>query len=863
MTTFIFQNYISMKTQLLKLTFLVVFGLISLGSFAKGTIKGTVVDAESNEALVGVAVAIQGTTTGIPTNLDGTFSLEVPSGKNTVIFSYLGYIAVNKEINVTDGQTLDMGTIKMESNVVGLEEVLVTSSFAKDRKTPVSMSTIKPMQIEEKLGSQEFPEILKTTPSIYATKDNGGYGDSRITLRGFDTYNVGVLINGIPVNGMEDAKVYWSNWASLADVTQTIQVQRGLGASKLGLSSVGGTINIITRSTDAQKGGSVYSGIGNDGYRKSAFSVSTGMMDNGWAITLFGVHTFGDGYVDGTNFDAYNYFGNVSKRINDHHMISFTVFGAPQTHNQRGNRHTIEWYRNQRDGVKASSDYGIYQGKQYGGGYGYNYYHKPQASLNYYWNINENTLWSNVLYASIGQGGGRRVSGPESKWLSVNYNTGEDDPAIKRTAAGLLDFEAVAQANRESLEGSQAIIAASVNHHNWYGLLSTLTTKWLGLDWTAGFDGRYYYGKHYYEVMDLLGGNFLIDNSDINRAADAKLKVGDHFNYANDGEVQWGGLFLQAEYTRDALSGFLSVAASEKRYRRIDFFQYTPENQKSDWVNFTPWNVKAGANYNVTEKHNFYVNAGYIKREPIFNNVFLNYTNEVNKDVKYETVITAEAGYGYRSKRLNAKIDYYWTNWLDKALVKNLQGTYANIPGINALHQGLEAEVTYKPINKVTLRGMLSLGNWIWQKDVNFTLYDDQQQVIDTYKAYIKDVHVGNSAQSTASLSANVELLPGLKMGVDYLYLAKNFADYNPVNRTNPEDAVDAWQMPNVGLVDMNLKYDFKIAGLKSNLYAKVNNLLNTEYVADATDGSAHDQYTSLVYYGFGTTWSTGLRIEF
>ncbi|HKJ42480.1 MAG TPA: TonB-dependent receptor, partial [Sunxiuqinia sp.] len=438
-----------------------------------------------------------------------------------------------------------------------------------------------------------------------------------------------------------------------------------------------------------------------------------------------------------------------------------------------------------------------------------------------------------------------------------------DYAETKRTPDGLLDFAAVARANEASLEGSQAIISASVNNHDWYGLLSTLTTKWKGIDWTAGFDGRYYRGKHYYEIKDLLGGDFFMDNKNLNRADDTKLQVGDKINFHNDGVVRWAGLFLQGEYKNDITSGFLSVAASQKSYQRIDYFQYTPGNQKTDWQNFLPWNVKAGVNYNVTEKHNFYINAGYIKREPTFSNVFLNYTNEINSDVKYETVMTAEAGYGFKSKRLKAKIDYYWTNWLDKALVKNLQGVYANIPGINALHQGLEAEVTYKPINKVTFRGMLSLGDWIWQDDVNFTLYNDQHEIIDTYQAYIKGVHVGNSAQSTASVTANVEVLPGLRIGVDYLYLAKNYADFDPTNRTTASENVDSWQMPNVGMVDMNMKYAFKIAGMNANLYGNVNNLLNTEYVSDATDGIYHDQYSSLVYYGFGMTWSTGLKIEF
>ena len=99
-----------------------------------------------------------------------------------------------------------------------IEEVVLTgvADIAKDRKTPVAVSTIKEAQIVERLGNQEFPEILKSTPSIYSAKGGGGFGDGRLNIRGFDTNNTAVMINGVPVNDMEGGTVYWSNWAGLS-----------------------------------------------------------------------------------------------------------------------------------------------------------------------------------------------------------------------------------------------------------------------------------------------------------------------------------------------------------------------------------------------------------------------------------------------------------------------------------------------------------------------------------------------------------------------------------------------------------------------------------------------------------------------
>lgn len=329
---------------------------------AQGTVKGKVVDAENNEPLIGATVSVSGTTLGTVTDIDGNFVLKLTSSKATLVFKYLGYNEITHQVKGSN--TIDLGEVKMSPDAIGLGEVSVIASIIKsDRQTPIPISNVKLAKIEEKIGNLEFPELLKSVPSVYVTRESGGYGDSRINMRGFDSSNLGVLINGVPINGMENGKVYWSNWSGLSDVSQFIQVQRGLGASALGISSVGGTMNMVTKSTEAQKGGSAYFGIGNDGFRKYSVSFSTGLMDNGWAITFMGALNTGDGYVKGTNYEGWTYFGNISKVINDHHKLSLTAFGAPQWHNQRSTMHYIEDYKNSPDGGRFNNGYGYINGE--------------------------------------------------------------------------------------------------------------------------------------------------------------------------------------------------------------------------------------------------------------------------------------------------------------------------------------------------------------------------------------------------------------------------------------------------------------------------------------------------------------------
>ncbi len=830
---------------------------------AQAVITGKITETETGEPLPGAVIKVAETKQGTAAKLDGTFNLTLDKGNYTLIVSFIGYLEKELKVELKDGENKDLGLIKMQSNAIGLGEMLVVASYARDRVTPVAVSTIKPEIIMEKLGTQEFPEILKSTPGVYATKKGGGFGDGRINLRGFDSNNIGVLINGVPVNDMENGKVYWSNWAGLSDVTRTMQVQRGLGASRLAISSVGGTINIITKSTDAKKGGSIYYAMGNNGYFKTGFTLSTGMYENGWAVTVSGNRTVGEGYVNGTNFEAWSYFLNISKRLKNKQRLSFTAFGAPQWHNQRGAQQLIQTYRDNPHGIRYNAGMGYRNGKVYNTGYGYNQYHKPQLSLNHSWQINRNTSWSTAVYASIARGGGRRVSGEGKNMLSFNYPVGSPTAETLLTPEGYLDYDAVAEINQNSQTGSKAVITMSTNSHDWYGLLSSLNMDIKDFKITAGVDGRYYRGYHFTKIDDLLGGEYFLDDANVNRSADTPLHEGDKISYYNLTDVMWQGLFAQAEYVKENMSGFLSAAGSNTGYKRTDYFKYQPENQTTDWVYFFGYSVKGGFNYNFTKNHNAFINGGYFTRAPFSKAVFMNYGNTINKDAKPQRVFSAELGYGYRSELMRADVTLYRTSWLDKTITRNLgNNEFANITGLDALHQGIEAELKIYPIEKLDVRLMVSVGDWKWADDVKAALFDENQQFVDSVTIYAGNIHVGDAAQTTAAIGVNYEVLPKLKIGFDYNYYDRLFAQYDIEDRTKKSlSGVDAWQMPDYHLIDFNVKYSFKIGKLRSTFYGKINNLLDTEYIADATD--LGDAVGSPVYYGFGRTWSIALKVKF
>lgn len=199
-----------MKKRLFQLLFVTCALLCSAATaVAQSTVKGQVVDQETGEPLIGASVTIDGTSKGTITDIDGFFTQSVPTN-GTIKFSYIGYVDLKQKI--TKKGSVDLGVIQLKQDAFALADVTITSSIAKDRQTPVALSTIDPVFIEEKLGTQEFPEILKATPGVYATKQGGGFGDSKINMRGFKSENIAVMINGVPMNDMEWGGVYWSNW---------------------------------------------------------------------------------------------------------------------------------------------------------------------------------------------------------------------------------------------------------------------------------------------------------------------------------------------------------------------------------------------------------------------------------------------------------------------------------------------------------------------------------------------------------------------------------------------------------------------------------------------------------------------------
>ncbi len=864
------------------------------------TVSGTVTDSDGFP-LPDVEVSVKDSGESTLTDSDGNFSLQVPEGKGTLeVFSVSGTESFS--YNVTAGDTQELGEINLAPN---LSEVVVVGrgviDVEEDRKTPVAVNTILKDEIQEKAqGNVEFPEVLKNTPSVYIANQAGGFGDSKMFTRGFNQSNTAFLLNGQPINGMEDGNMYWSNWSGMTDIANAVQIQRGLGSSKLAISSVGGTINIITKASEKRKGGFVQGIVGNDSYMKFGAGYNTGLSNSGWAfsmaISYWQAHRK---YARGTAGEGQNYFISVGKKINDRHNLNFLITGAPQWHDQNFSKDFD--YGNglgyDRFGKKWNANYGFLDGEAYT--WRKNYYHKPIINLNWDFDINDRMNLSTVAYGSFGRGGGTGPRG-NTRRFDVFRNENGLNATYYNSENGDFLFDKIYEENQLVADGAGSynngnIIRSSVNNHNWFGLVSNFNMEVNeNFNFNLGFDGRMYKGDHFRQVSDYMGlsswGNDRVGTNQVavtdsyNATPWASL-----FNYAGEDQriaydnsewINYIGGFGQAEYATEKFSVFFQGSVSTQSYQREDRFNKviitednpdTPEDEevtaqntiKSDKASKIGYNIKGGAAYNINENNTVFVNAGRYSRQPFLDNIYDYRTNHITEfiqpEVENEEITGFEAGYRFGNSNLSLNINGYMTEWANRTLVSrgsNYEAPNGNIYSevviqdteVTQEHKGIEIDFNAKASSKLNIRGYMSFGTWKIVDGFNTNVYDDETNtLIDNYsQGQDEDLYVTEAPQFSTGLGVKYKFTRAFSVDSDFNYFARNYDRHVFDNGTTLQP---------YALVDLGLTYNLNLKGQKLKFRGNINNLLDSNFINQA------DQYG--YFYGNGRTWNLGVTANF
>lgn len=910
---------------------LILFACFAELSFSQSAAKitGEVSENATNQLLSGAKITLYNNK-GIVvkramSNSQGIYEMtDVTFGDYSITFKMMGFDSMVQEIQVSKPLVIVNFFIGASQEY---REIKVIGNLAGSQNVPVAVTKIPLQKITEELGSRDLPMLLNGTPGVYATQQGGGDGDARINVRGFDQRNVGVMIDGVPVNDMENGAVYWSNWFGLDAITAQMQVQRGLGATKIAMPSIGGTINIITQGVSNKPGGTFRQEYGTGNLLRSTLSYNTGMTKSGWGLTFSASYKQADGWVYGTPSQGKFGYIKVSKKL-DKHLMTFSAFAAPQEHGQRSFTQAIQYFDegmardlgapidtnlifsnmgirfNQHWGYQTNSD-----GKKEILNERLNFYSKPQFTLKDFWTVNDKLSISNIAYVSIGRGGGTSI-----------FNSS----ALLRDSSGLINWDLVIKENQvNSLFGtpntdpiyhpteikSSQILMASINNHFWAGYLSQFNyTYSKKLEFSGGIDFRYYQGAHYQVITNLLGGDYFVSTADKNDA-DPMQRVGDKiakntFNADRDGIVQWSGAFGQMEYTGKKLSYFVNVSGILNGYKGVDRFQkrvldlgdtvlrigaldtityngvtYDASNKElkyyaTDWKFLPGFTFKSGLSYQVQKFATAYVNLGYLNRTPQFSNVIDNNSNSFFGEIVNEKILSAEGGYNYAKEKFGFNVNAYATNWKNKPFPYGVpvpdpndptESIRVNINGLDAIHLGGEFDAAFKFNKKLSGDVMVSIGQWIWNssKTVIIPQYDSLEFTFDA-----KGVHVGDAAQTALAVSLRYEPIKNGYLKVQLQYFDRYYANFDPFTLKGDDGGRDSWKMPSYTLLNVFAGYKFPFKTFSLLTTATITNALNNTFISDATNNrndpyQNFDAQSASVMFGGGFRFNVSLAIQF
>ena len=898
---------------------------------AQGNLSGFIKD-DKGLVLAGANVYLSGTDLGSATDANGKYEIKnITSGNYTLIVSYLGFNTEEFKLNVTGNTTKDAS---LTPSALEIEALQVTGTIIKDRKTPFPHSSLTADDLELRTASRDITAVMADAPGVYFTEGKGGAGDSRVYIRGFDQENSATLINGVPVNDMENGRMYWSNWDGMTDIASAIQIQKGLGATNLVAGQLGGTINIVSGAATARKGLGYKQEFGSDNFLKTTFTANTGLLDGGIALSALVAKKSWDGYVDATWSEAYSYYFAAHKTFgNGKHTLDANVLGAPQQHGQRDEDqiYTEEDWQNYADatgedvrrlsphrygsgwgnltkeefeslndnyvGHRGSTDWahdvlfgGIMHTKQVGDSYlintRTNYYHKPVYSLNWKWNVDESSSLSTTLYGSKGRGGG---TGPLNTRDTYMDDNGEDgyqkyyNPAEMNDESGQIDWSQVISNNRywnsmsefddtysSSMHRSKRIIRASVNHHDWTGVLSTYNNRLTdNLNFTTGFDIRSYAGEHYREVVNLLGGDYYVHHyAKAGETGSERMRgVGGLIDYHNTGYHDWYGGWSQLEYASSAFSVVASGARSVSRYQRQEQYNETEGDEFSKVLIFPGSALKLGLNYNLNDNINIFFAGGQMSKAPKFSNAYLAYSNTPNTGAKNEEITSMDLGVTYRSDLFDVTTTYYMNTWKDKSIVIYDAPDIYNITGLSANHSGLELEADVRPMDLISFEAALSFGNWKWGENVDGTFSSDYDRTNTTdVTLYTDGLMVGYQPQTQMSMGLNLFPMPGLKLNTSFRYNDNFYAGFSPSDYDDVSmQGKDVVKLPSYSLLDLHTSYKMNLMGTNLTLGAHLLNALDSKYITYGEDQGFEDDGSNSspkVFYGSGMQFRLSFKVS-
>ncbi len=749
--------------------FLFTSMLVNSQSF---TIFGKIID-ENKDPLVGASVFIKNANKGTSSDFDGKYQLKVSTGTHEVEVRFIGYKSISKTVTITNQNVIVNFDLQPEENV--LDEVLVSAVRVK-ANSPVTHSNLSKKEIAKRNLGQDIPILLNYLPSVVTSSDAGaGVGYTYINVRGSNAERVNVTINGIPYNDAESQGTFWVNLGDFASSTQSLQLQRGVGTSTNGTAAFGASLNILTDAISEKSFGEISNSFGSYNTKKHTVKFSTGKINKHVEIAGRLSKIYSDGYIDRAFSDLKSYFLQASY-VDDNTLIKAITFG--------GKEKTYQAWA----GINATQLAADRRQNPYTYENEIDDYQQDHYQLHWNEKITENWSTNIGLNYTKGQGFFEQYKADKDPAdyanLVVATNNGKTDVIVRRW----LDNQFYVANFNATYKEEEVEIISGFSYSNY-------SNKHFGeIIWAKEFAPTANIRDHYYDSYST--------KNDFSIFSKATFKVGDKMSFYAD--LQYRNVAFK---TKGLTSDRNPIAVDE---------------------NFSFFNPKFGATYQLNDNQHLYFSFAVANKEP-------NRNDFENGITTPENLNDYELGWRLKNESVTLNTNVYYMLYKNQLVLTGaIDGVGAPVRATSgkSYRLGLEIDATIKISNQFRIRPNIAFSN---NKNTDFvsSIHGNLEDLGNTDISFSPSVVAGNALVFSPSDNLQFSFLSK--------YVGKQYMS-NLNSEVSSNDVLESYFTS-----DVNFTYVLKPKSIFSEVVFSglINNIFNKEYVDRG------------YYYTYDDTWST------
>jgi hypothetical protein len=803
-------------------TFIILLTRISFTMAQDVKVYGTVGDSLTGNPVSGAGIIIG----NYQTVCDGTgaFSLTVSRGEYEIIVSAEGFKLYRTKAD-----------IQSETEMT----IILMPVFSMETEADISEVELSDDDFSSTMSGQNVSPLLSSSADAFTQAASFTFSTAGFRARGYDSDYGEVLMNGIPMSNPETGRPVWSEWGGLNDALRFKESTIGLTPSPYTTGTIGGVTAFNTRASSIRKQNKLSYAISNRSYdNRVMYTYATGLMSNNWAFAVSASKRWaGEGFVEGTFYDAYSYLISAEKKLNDNHYLGFTVLAAPYSRGMQA--------------AATQEAYDLSGNNYYNPNWGYQNgekrnarvrsMHQPRFLFTHNWKINEKSSLLNTFSYVMGNYTNTylnwyKASDPRPtyyrylpSWFSLESNNTNnydiyDDRTFQMVTDAWQNDVNTRQINWDrlyyvnylaSLEGKQAnyIIEKridAISREDFASVYSNQLTDNISV--SAGIQASHSRTNHFKVLDDLLGGSYWVDidqyaerdfsgdtvvlQNDLNSPNEV-IKEGDVFGYDYDIVVNDINLWGMTRISQNRIEGYAGANLQFNSFYREGNMKNGryPENSlgKSDLSSFTGFGVKTGVTYKISGRHYLMAQAGMFSKPPSVYNSFISQriSHETVSNLKNENLISTDFSYIHRGIFWNARLTAYQTWFYDQTTIRSFYhdeyATFVNLimTGINKIHQGIEAGIDIKVTKTISVIGASALGNFIYTSRPTATINTENGSKADTIQTiYMKYFFVSGTPQTANTIGIKYAHPKFWFFDLKVSHFDNIYLDINPQRRT-------------------------------------------------------------------------------